>query len=191
MVVDTENESIVRISSREGLGPNEGSICVVGRFGFNGVQSKSRLETPYVKKAQRLVPSTWDDVLPELSTKLSAIVSRGEGRVAGLASSRLPLEDAFIFQRFMRQALKSNFLDTEARQGLMNMALPLVSATGSLRPLVDHEDIVKADLIVVLGADPAVESNITGLAIKKAVRKNRAALYLVHGRDISISSRAR
>ncbi len=191
MVVDTENESIVRISSREGLGPNEGSICVVGRFGFNGVQSKSRLETPYVKKAQRLVPSTWDDVLPELSTKLSAIVSRGEGRVAGLASSRLPLEDAFLFQRFMRQALKSNFLDTEARQGLMNMALPLVSATGSLRPLVDHEDIVKADLIVVLGADPAVESNITGLAIKKAVRKNRAGLYLVHGRDVSISSRAR
>ena len=191
MVVDTENESIVRISSREGLGPNEGSICVVGRFGFSGVQSKSRLEAPHFKKAQRLVPSTWEEVLPEVSARLSAIVSRGEGRVAGLASSRLPLEDAFLFQRFMRQTLRTNFLDTEARQGLVNIALPLVSATGSLRPLVDHEDIVKADLIVVLGADPAVESNITGLAIKKAVRKNRAALYLVHGRDISISTRAR
>ena len=191
MVVDTENESIVRISSREGLGPNEGSICVVGRFGFSGVQSKSRLEAPHFKKAQRLVPSTWEEVLPEVSARLSAIVSRGEGRVAGLASSRLPLEDAFLFQRFMRQTLRTNFLDTEARQGLVNIALPLVSATGSLRPLVDHEDIVKADLIVVLGADPTVESNITGLAIKKAVRKNRAALYLVHGRDISISTRAR
>ncbi len=191
MVVDTESEAIVRISSREGLGPNEGSICVVGRFGYSGVQSESRLESPHVKKAQRLVPSSWAEVVPEIAAKLTAISSRGEGRVAGLISSRLPLEDAFLFQRFMRQTLQSNFVDTEARQGLMNMALPLASATGSLRPLVDHEDIIAADLIVVLGADPAAESNITGLAIKKAVRKNKAALYLLHGRDISISSRAR
>lgn len=191
MVVDTENEAIVRISSKEGLGPNEGSICVVGRFGYSAVQSKSRLEIPHVKKAQRLVPTSWEEILPEISSRLSKIASTGPGRVAGLISSQLPLEDAFVFQRFMRQTLQSNFLDSEARQGLMNMAIPLVSATGSLRPLVDHEDILKADLIVVLGADPAVESNITGLAIKKAVRKNKAALYLVHGRDVSLSTRAR
>jgi predicted molibdopterin-dependent oxidoreductase YjgC len=191
MLVDTESEAIVRISSREGLGPNEGSICVVGRFGYNSIQSRDRLDKPHYKRAQRLVPSTWSDLLPQISAQLRSIVAGGPGRVAGLISSDLPMEDAFLFQRFMRQTLRSNYIDSGARRGLMNMALPLAASTGSLRPLVDNEDIIKADLILVLGADPAVESNITGLAIKKAVRKNKADLYLVHGHDVSISTRAK
>lgn len=191
MLVETESEAIVRIASREGMGPNEGSICVVGRFGYNHAQSRHRLDKPYLKKAHRLVPATWNEVLPQIAGKMKSIVSRGSGRVAGLISSRLPLEDAFLFGRFMRQTLRSNFIDSGARRGLMNIALPLAEATGSLRPLVDHEDIVRAELILVLGADPASESNITGLAIKRAVRKNRASLYLVHGHDVSISTRAK
>lgn len=191
MHVETESEAIVRVASREGMGPNEGSICVVGRFGYNHAQTKERLDKPYVRMAQRLVPSTWAEVLPQIAQRLKSIAGSGSGKVAGLVSSRLPLEDAFLFQRFMRQTLRSNFIDSGARRGVMNMALPLAQATGTLRPLVDHEDILKADLIIVLGADPAAESNITGLAIKKAVRKNKAGLYLVHGHDVSIASRAK
>lgn len=191
MLVDTESEAIVRISSREGLGPNEGSICVVGRFGYNYVQNKDRLDTPYFKKGQRLVPGSWTEVLPKIADRLKSIAAGGPGRVAGLLSSRVPLEDAFIFQRFIRQTLRSNFIDSGARRALMNLALPMAKATGTLRPLVDHKDIEMADVIVVLGGDPAAESNITGLSIKKAVRKNKAALYLVHGHDVTISSRSK
>ena len=191
MLVETESEAIVRVTSREGLGPNEGSICVVGRFGYNHIQSKQRLDKPFLKVAQRLVPSTWGEVIPKIAGKLKDIVAGGSGRVAGLISSGTPLEDAFLFQRFMRQTLRSNYIDSGARRGLMNIALPLASATGSLRPMVDHEDILKADLVLVLGADPAVEPNITGLAIKKAVRKNKTNMYLVHGHDVSVSTRAK
>ncbi len=191
MLVDTESEAIVRISSKEGLGPNEGSICVVGRFGFNYVQNKERLDKVYFKKAQRLVPGKWPEIMPKIADRLKGIVAGGSGRVAGLLSSRVPLEDAFLFQRFIRQTLRSNFIDSGARRGLMNMALPLAQATGTLRPLVDHKDIEAANVIVVLGGDPAAESNITGLAIKKAVRKNKADLYLVHGHDVSISTRSK
>ncbi len=191
MLVDTESEAIVRISSQEGLGPNEGSICVVGRFGFNHVQNHSRLDKPLIKKEHRLVPGTWSEVLPRIADRLKSIVSGGSGRVAGLVSSRTPLEDAFLFQRFIRQTLRSNYIDSGARRGMMNIAKPLALATGTLRPLVDNEDIIGAEVIVVIGADPAVESNITGLAIKKAVRKNRSRLYLVHGQDVSVSTRAK
>ncbi len=191
MLVDTESEAIVRISSKEGLGPNEGSICVVGRFGYNYIQNKSRLDKVYFKKGQRLVPSKWAEVIPKIADRLKGIVAGGNGRVAGLISSRVPLEDAFLFQRFVRQTLRSNFIDSGARRGLMNLAIPMARATGSLRPLVDHKDIEAANVIVVLGGDPAAESNITGLAIKKAVRKNRADLYLVHGHDVSIATRSK
>jgi len=191
MLVDTESEAIVRVSSKEGLGPNEGSICVVGRFGYNYVQNRDRLDKPYYKKAQRLVPGSWGEIIPKMADRLKAIVAGGPGRVAGLLSSRLPLEDAFLFQRFLRQTLRSNFIDSGARRGLMNLALPMARATGSLRPLIDHKDIETAEVIVVIGGDPASESNITGLAIKKAVRKNKASLYLVHGHNVSIASRSK
>lgn len=190
MQVETENESIVRVTSKEGLGPNEGSICVVGRFGFNHVQTPQRFDTPYMRVEHRLVPSSWDEVLPELASRLNAIRRKGTDRVAGLLSSRVSLEDAYAFQTFFRRVLRSNMIDTGARYGFMNAAIPLVEATGTLRPLVDHEDLLKAKVILLVGADPVAESNITGLFLKRAARKNRAKLYVVDSEAITLSTRA-
>ncbi|KGA93119.1 Fe(III) reductase, alpha subunit [Leptospirillum ferriphilum] len=190
MHVETENESIVRVTSKEGLGPNEGSICVVGRFGFNHVQTPQRFDTPYMRVEHRLVPASWEELLPELGNRLNAIRRKGTDRVAGLISPRVSLEDAYAFQSFFRKVLKSNMIDTGARYGFMNAALPIVEATGTLRPLVDHEDLLKAKVILLIGTDPVAESNITGLFLKRAARKNRARLYVVDSEAITLSNRA-
>lgn len=190
MLVETENESIVRVTSQEGLGPNEGSICVVGRFGFNHVQTPQRFETPYMRVEQRLVPTSWDELLPELGSRLNEIRRKGTDRIAGLISTRVPLEDAYAFQSFFRRVLRSNMIDSGARYGFMNAALPVVQATGTLRPLVDHEDLLKAKVILVIGSDPVAESNMTGLFLKRAVRKQRAKLYVADSEAITLSSRA-
>jgi predicted molibdopterin-dependent oxidoreductase YjgC len=189
--VETENEAIVRVTSREGVGPNEGSICAVGRFGFNHVQTSERFDTPYMRSLHRLVPATWEDVLPEISSRLDAIRKKGMDRVAGLISTRVPMEDAYVFQSFFRNVLRSNMIDSGARFGFMNAALPLVSATGTLRPLVDHEDILKAKVLLVIGTDPVAESNITGLFLKRAARKERSKLYVVDSEAVTISTRAK
>ncbi len=189
--VETENEAIVRVTSREGVGPNEGSICAVGRFGFNHVQIPERFDTPYMRSLHRLVPATWEDVLPEITARLDLIRKKGTDRVAGLISTRVPMEDAYVFQSFFRKVLRSNMIDSGARFGFMNAALPLVSATGTLRPLVDHEDILKAKVILVIGTDPVAESNISGLFLKRAARKERAKLYVVDSEAITLSTRAK
>ena len=191
MFVETENEAIVRVTSQEGVGPNEGSICVVGRFGFNHVQIPERFDTPYMRSLHRLVPSSWEEVLPEIASGLNAIRKKGVDRIAGLISTRVPMEDAYVFQSFFRKILHSNMIDTGARYSFMNAALPIVAATGTLRPLVDHEDILKAKVILVVGADPVSESNITGLFVKRAARKERSRLYVVDSEAISLSSRAK
>ncbi len=191
MNVETEKEAIIRVTSAEGEGPNEGSLCAIGRFGFSHVQGTERLDKPYSRSFSRLVPTEWDPVLTEIAEKMKAIVKGGPDRIATLVSSRIPLEDAYLIQAFSRKVLKSNYIDSSARYGFMNAAAPIIRATGTIRPLVDHQDLLKAKVILVIGGDPTSESNITGLYLKKAVRKGKAKLYYVGSDSVSITQRAK
>lgn len=191
MNVETEKEAIIRVTSSEGEGPNEGSLCAIGRFGFSHVQSTERLDKPYARSFSRLVPTEWDSVIPELAEKLSSIVRVGPDRIATLVSPRIPMEDAYLIQGFSRRVLRSNYIDSGARYGFMNAAYPIGKATGTLRPMVDHQDLLKAKVILVIGADPTSESNITGLFLKRAVRKEKSRMYYVGSESVSITSRAK
>jgi predicted molibdopterin-dependent oxidoreductase YjgC len=191
MNVETEKEAIIRVTSSEGEGPNEGSICAIGRFGFSHVQSTERLDKPYARSFSRLVPTEWDSVIPEIAERIRKIAGTGPDRIATLVSPRITLEDAYLIQGFTRRVLRSNFIDSGARYGFMNAAFPIARATGTLRPMVDHQDLLKAKVILVIGADPTAESNITGLFLKRAIRKEKARMYYVGSESVSITARAK
>ena len=53
--VDRSRNSIVRVTGRESVPPNEGMLCVKGRFGYDFVASSERLKEPLVRKQRELV----------------------------------------------------------------------------------------------------------------------------------------
>ena len=57
------NNEIVRVTSPTGVVPNNGNLCVKGRFGMEFVKSDKRLTTPLIKRNGTFEKATWDEAI--------------------------------------------------------------------------------------------------------------------------------
>jgi formate dehydrogenase major subunit len=72
-----------------------------------------RLTEPMVRSNGGLRTATWDEALDRAAAGLQAAIDRNPGRGAGLFScSKATNEMNFIAQKFMRQVLRSNNIDS-------------------------------------------------------------------------------
>mgnify|MGYP000850300369 FL=1 len=97
-------------------GPNEGHLCVKGRFGFDFVQSPKRLTQPLVRKDGELVPATWDEALDRVAGAFGRIkADHGPDAVMAFTSAKCTNEENYILQKFMRAVIGTNNVDHCAR----------------------------------------------------------------------------
>ncbi len=96
--------------------PNNGSLCVKGRYGYNFVSSSERLTTPLIRKNGKLEEASWDEALNLVAEKFTAIKAKYSSDAMGvLTSARVTNEDNYIAQKFTRAVLKTNNIDHCAR----------------------------------------------------------------------------
>ncbi len=117
MDVFTQNNKIVEINgSDDDLAPNNSSLCVKGRFGFDFVASPERLTTPLIKRNGKLEEATWDEALELVASKLNSLKDEfGSDSLGVLTSARITNEENYIAQKFTRAVLKTNNIDHCAR----------------------------------------------------------------------------
>lgn len=117
MDVFVQDNEIVKIDGADpDLPPNNASLCVKGRFGFDFVSSPDRLTTPLVKKDGKQVPVSWDEALDLVAAKFSLIQKEhGPDTMGLLTSARVTNEDNYIAMKFTRGVLKTNNIDHCAR----------------------------------------------------------------------------
>lgn len=117
MDVFVQDNKIIKIEGADvNLPPNNASLCVKGRFGFDFVGSQDRLTTPLIKKDGKQVKASWDEALGFVAEKLSAISDKfGPDSMALLTSARITNEDNYVAQKFTRAVLKTNNIDHCAR----------------------------------------------------------------------------
>jgi formate dehydrogenase major subunit len=114
--VDRAANRIVRVTGREGVPPNDGMLCVKGRFGYEFPQSEKRLTRPLIKKNGTHVPVSWDEALDYTAGRLREIKERhGADAYAAIACSRSTNENAYAMQKFARAVMGTNNVDNCAR----------------------------------------------------------------------------
>lgn len=97
-------------------GPNDGHLCVKGRFGFDFVQSPKRLTKPLIKKDGQFQEVGWNEALDFVAQKLSATKEQyGPDAIAGLSSAKCTNEENYVMQKFMRSVIGTNNIDHCAR----------------------------------------------------------------------------
>jgi len=110
-----ENQ-IIKVTSKDGVGPNKGSLCIKGRFGFEFVHSEDRLKKPLIKKNGKFEEVSWDEALTFIKDKLSEIKEKyGPDSIYGLTSARATNEENYTFQKFFRSVIGTNNIDHCAR----------------------------------------------------------------------------
>jgi predicted molibdopterin-dependent oxidoreductase YjgC len=108
--VDPKTKRIVKVTSEPSYVPNEGNLCVKGRFAFNFVHHPDRLTEPLVRAEDgKLQPTDWDTALRTAAEGLrGAMKEHGTQSVGVLASARLTNEENYLIQKLARTALHTN-----------------------------------------------------------------------------------
>jgi predicted molibdopterin-dependent oxidoreductase YjgC len=117
MELSVQNNKIVGINSAgKDVAPNNGSLGVKGRYGYDFVASPNRLTTPLIRKEGKLTETSWDEALDYVATRLNEIKDRsGSDSMGLLTSARVTNEENYIAQKFARAVLKTNNVDHCAR----------------------------------------------------------------------------
>lgn len=108
---------IIKVTGNRDYGPpNQGSLCVKGRFAIDFVQHESRLQMPLIRKNGALEEATWEEAYDLVARNFAAIKQKyGPDSLAGLSSGRCTNEENYLFQKFMRAVIGTNNVDHCAR----------------------------------------------------------------------------
>jgi predicted molibdopterin-dependent oxidoreductase YjgC len=108
--VDPETQKIVKVTSDPSYLPNEGNLCVKGRFAFNFVHHPDRLTEPLVRGEDgELHETTWEHALETAAAGLARVRDEhGPQTIGVLASARLTMEENFLIQKLARTAIGTN-----------------------------------------------------------------------------------
>ncbi len=114
--VDRERNRVVRVTGVEGAEPNDGMLCVKGRFGYDFPASPSRLTRPVIRKNGALELVSWDEALDHTAARLRELrAAYGADSITGIGSSRDNNENSYAEQKFMRGVIGTNNIDNCAR----------------------------------------------------------------------------
>ena len=87
--VDPRRSRIVKVTSDPSYLPNEGNLCVKGRFAFNFVHHPDRLTEPLVRGEDgELHPTTWEHALQVAADGLKGVNDRARPAVDRLPRLR-------------------------------------------------------------------------------------------------------
>ena len=179
---------IERVTSSDD-GYNKGNLCINGRFGYAAFNAPERLTAPLVKEGtSSLKKVSWDQALSSAATQLTSIATAAGGAaIAGIGSPRVTNEESYLFQKFLRGALGTNNIDSEARLGYLPSQIIQWEMLGYSGGTFGMEAIEKATAVVVIGADLKAESAGFAYRVIQAARKNNAKLVLAGSRASSMN----
>jgi formate dehydrogenase alpha subunit len=189
IVLHTKNNMVVRVTSPEDS-PNEGWLCVKGRFGFDFVNSEERLKVPLTRKDGVLKEATWDEALEYVASRLNDIKKKhGSDAIGGFASAKCTNEENYLFEKFMRCAIGTNNVDHCARLCHAPTVVGLAKAFGSGAMTNTIKELEGADCIFVVGSNTTETQPVTALRIKKA-KSNGAKLIVADPRKTELAEMA-
>lgn len=168
----------------EGInGPaNEGRLCVKGRFGFDYIHHNHRLTKPLIRrddapaKGLNVDPANWSDVFREATwdeaLDFAAGGLKGRGReVAGFGSAKCTNEEAYLFQKMIRQGFGHNNVDHCTRLCHASSVAALMENVGSAAVTATFNEIENADVAIVIGANPIENHPVAATYFKQFTKR--------------------
>ena len=111
-----KGEEIIRVTGVEGAQPNQGHLCVKGRYGYDFIYSEDRLTSPLIREGDVFREATWDEALDLVADKFTQIIQEsGPDAIAGVSCARSTNEDSYQMQKLFRGVLGTNNIDHCAR----------------------------------------------------------------------------
>ncbi|WP_299667320.1 formate dehydrogenase subunit alpha [uncultured Ruegeria sp.] len=186
----------------EGInGPaNEGRLCVKGRFGFDYIHHPHRLTKPLIRredapaKGLNVDPgnlethfreATWEEAMDLAATKLMALREDDPRNVAGFGSAKCTNEEAYLFQKFIRQGFRHNNVDHCTRLCHASSVAALIENVGSGAVTATFNEVENSDVVIIIGANP-IENHPVAATYFKQFTKRGGKLIVMDPRGVGM-----
>ncbi len=185
---EMQGERVVRMVPFKDGKANEGHSCVKGRFAWGYATAKDRITKPMIR-AKITDPwreVSWEEAFAHAASEFKRIQAKyGRDSVGAITSSRCTNEEVFVLQKLVRAGFGNNNVDTCARVCHSPTGYGLKTAFGTSAGTQDFKSVEKADVIVVIGANPTDAHPVFASRMKKRLRQG-ARLIVIDPRKTEI-----
>ena len=185
--VAVKDNKIVQVDGRNGPA-NQQRLCIKGRFGQDYAMSPDRLTTPLIRRDDApkagdmdlrdvdpmtiFREATWEEAMERAASGLVRIRDElGSDALSGFGSAKGTNEEAYLFQKLVRQGFGTNNLDHCARLCHASSVAALMEGIGSGGVTNSFMQVEQADCAIVIGSRPEVNHPVAGTFIKQAAKK--------------------
>jgi formate dehydrogenase major subunit len=181
------NEVVRMVPTKTGKA-NEGHACVKGRFAWGYATHRDRITKPMIR-AKITDPwreVSWDEALDYAASEFKRIQAKhGVDAIGGIVSSRCTNEEGYLVQKLVRAAFGNNNVDTCARVCHSPTGYGLKQTLGESAGTQTFKSVEKADVIMVIGANPTDGHPVFASRMKKRIRQG-AKLIVIDPRRIDL-----
>ncbi|WP_353153251.1 formate dehydrogenase subunit alpha [Herminiimonas fonticola] len=185
LTYNIKDNKILYVEGRDGPANRE-RLCVKGRYGFDYANHPHRLTKPLIRRADapkrgdfimdpdRVMEvfreATWEEALEVAGGKFAKIRDTyGKKSLAGFGSAKGSNEEAYLFQKLVRTGFGSNNVDHCTRLCHASSVVALLEGIGSGAVSNPVMDVTKAEVVIIIGANPTVNHPVAATWIKNAV----------------------
>jgi formate dehydrogenase major subunit len=185
---ELRGDELVRMVPYKDGGANEGHSCVKGRFAFGYASHPDRVLEPMMREsiADPWRKVSWDEAIGFTARRLREIqAEHGPGSIGAITSSRTTNEEVYVVQKMVRAVFGNNNVDTCARVCHSPTGYGLKQTFGESAGTQDFSSVEKADVILVIGANPTDGHPVFASRMKRRLRQG-AKLIVIDPRRIDL-----
>ena len=177
------NEVVRMVPHKDGKA-NHGHSCIKGRFAWGYATHKDRMTKPMIRSkiTDPWREVSWEEALGYAASEFRRIQAKhGKDSVGGITSSRCTNEETYLVQKLVRAAFGNNNVDTCARVCHSPTGYGLKQTLGESAGTQTFDSVMKSDVIMIIGANPAAAHPVFASQMKRRLRQG-AKLIVVDPR---------
>jgi formate dehydrogenase major subunit len=192
--VHVKDDKILYVDGRDGPA-NNNRLCVKGRFGFDYIHHPDRLTKPLIRRDgvpkdanmqirrdevdKYFREATWEEALAKAAAGLKAVHRRDGGKaIAGFGSAKGSNEEAYLFQKLIRQGFGTNNVDHCTRLCHASSVAALMEGLNSGAVTAPFTAAKDSDCIIVIGARPAENHPVAATFLKNAAKRGAKLIVM-------------
>ena len=149
-----------------------------------------RLKLPLVRREGKLVPSSWEDAIAEVSRRLAEIrKTAGADSIGFIGSNRTTNEENYLLGRVARGSIGTNNIDHHRTADYASLVAALGAQAGEASATMTQ--LYEADAVLLVGHDPTEQSPLVAWQIRSAIRHRGARLYVINSKSIKLLRKAK
>jgi formate dehydrogenase major subunit len=185
---EMKGEEVVRMVPNSDGHANHGHSCVKGRFAIGYATHADRIVKPMIRSkiSDPWKEVSWDEAISYAASELKRIqAAYGRDSIGAITSSRCSNEETYLVQKLVRAGFGNNNVDTCARVCHSPTGYGLKNTLGESAGTQNFDSVMKADVILVIGANPTDGHPVFASQMKRRLRQG-AKLIVADPRRIDL-----